>query len=96
MKRKNARIQPDLFEQDDPRVLPALSQKEQLATLVEALLLEIAAALANGEAASTLNQHVEDLALVVDGAPQIHPLASDPNHHFVEMPPIARPGSVPT
>ena len=51
MKRKNARIQPDLFEQDDePRVLPALSQKEQLATLVEALLLEIAAALANGEA----------------------------------------------
>jgi hypothetical protein len=37
MKRKNARIQPDLFEQDEPRVLPALSQKEQLATLVEAL-----------------------------------------------------------
>jgi hypothetical protein len=50
MKRKNARIQPDLFEQDEPRVLPALSQKEQLATLVEALLFEIAAALANGEA----------------------------------------------
>jgi hypothetical protein len=49
MKRKNASIQPDLFEQDEPRVLPALSQKEQLATLVEALLLEIAAALANGE-----------------------------------------------
>ena len=79
MKRKNARIQPDLFEQDDPRVLPALSQKEQLATLVEALLLEIAAALANGEAASTLNQHVEDLALVVDGAPQIHPRPGDPD-----------------
>ena len=39
----------DLFEQDEPRVLPALSQKEQLATLVEALLLEIAAALASGE-----------------------------------------------
>jgi len=35
MKRKNASIQPDLFEQDEPRV--------------EALLLEIAAALANGE-----------------------------------------------
>jgi hypothetical protein len=49
MKRKNASIQPDLFDQDEPRVLPALSQKEQLATLVEALLLEIAAALANGE-----------------------------------------------
>src|SRR6266404_4241904 len=40
MKRKNASIQPDLFEQAEPRVLPALSQKEQLATLVEALLLE--------------------------------------------------------
>ena len=48
MKRKNASIQPDLFEQDEPCVLPALSQKEQLAT-VEALLLEIAAALASGE-----------------------------------------------
>ena len=49
MKRKNASIQPDLFERDEPRVLPALSQKEQLATLVETLLLEIAAALACGE-----------------------------------------------
>ena len=49
MKRTNASIQPDLFEQDEPRVLPVLSQKEQLATLVEALLLEIAAALASGE-----------------------------------------------
>jgi hypothetical protein len=49
MKRKDASIQPDLFEQDEPRGLPALSQKEQLATLVEALLLEIAAALAKGE-----------------------------------------------
>jgi hypothetical protein len=49
MKRKNASCQPDLFEQDGPRVLPALSRKEQLATLVEALLFEIAAALASGE-----------------------------------------------
>jgi hypothetical protein len=49
MKRKNASIQPDLFEQDGPRVLPVLSQKEQLATLVETLLLEIAAALVSGE-----------------------------------------------
>ena len=49
MKRKDASIQPDLFAQDEPLVLPALSQKEQLATLVEALLLEIAAALASGE-----------------------------------------------
>jgi hypothetical protein len=49
MKRKNASIQPDLFEQDEPRVLSVLSQKEQLATLVETLLLEIAAALVSGE-----------------------------------------------
>jgi hypothetical protein len=49
MKRKNASTQPDLFEQDEPRILPALSQQEQLATLVEALLFEIAVALANGE-----------------------------------------------
>jgi hypothetical protein len=49
MKRKNASIQPDLFEQDEPRVRPDLSQKERLAILVEALLFEIATALANGE-----------------------------------------------
>ena len=49
MKPKNATIQPDLFEQDEPRVLPVLSQKEQLATLVETLLLEIAATLVSGE-----------------------------------------------
>ncbi len=48
MKHKSASIQPDLFEQDEPSVLP-VSQKEQLAMLVEALLLEIAAALGSGE-----------------------------------------------
>jgi len=47
MKRKNASIQPDLFEQDESCVLPALSRKEQLATLVAALLFEIAVALAD-------------------------------------------------
>ena len=46
MKHKSASIQPDLFEQEGPRALPFLLQKEQLATLVEALLLEIAVALA--------------------------------------------------
>jgi hypothetical protein len=51
MKPKNTSIQPDLFEQDEPRVLPTLSQKEQLATLLVALLFEIAAALASGRAA---------------------------------------------
>jgi hypothetical protein len=56
MKRKNASIQPDLFEQDEPRVLPDLSQKERLATLVEALLFEIAAALAIGEVGDDQDQ----------------------------------------
>jgi len=37
-----------------------------------------------------LNQHVENLALVIDGAPQVHPLAGDANDHLVEMPPVAR------
>jgi hypothetical protein len=55
MKHKNASIQPDLFQQDEPRLLPALSQKEQLATLVEALLFEIAVALANGEVGDDQN-----------------------------------------
>ena len=40
---------------------------------------------------STLNQHVENLALVVDGAPEIRPLAGDAHHHLVQMPAIARP-----
>src|SRR5260370_37000607 len=52
MKHKSASIQPDLFEQNEPRVFPVPSQKEQLTTLVEALLLEIAAVLATGGAAA--------------------------------------------
>src|SRR5258707_1862055 len=40
--------------------------------------------------AAALNQHVENFALVIDGAPQVHPLARDANDHFVEMPPVAR------
>jgi len=51
MKRKNANLQPDLFEQDEPRVLLVPLHKEQLAALVEALLLEIAVALASGKIA---------------------------------------------
>jgi hypothetical protein len=51
MKHKSASIQPDLLEQEEPRALPSPLQKEQLATLVEALLLEIAAALASGKVA---------------------------------------------
>jgi hypothetical protein len=46
--------------------------------------------------ASTLNQHVENLALMVDGTPEIHSLAGDAHHHLVEMPAIARPRATPT
>ena len=49
MKYKSASSQPDLFEQEEPRALPSPSQREQLAILVEALLLEIAVALATRE-----------------------------------------------
>jgi hypothetical protein len=45
--------------------------------------------------APALNQHVEDLALVIDGAPQIHPLARDPYYHLVEVPAIARSWTAP-
>ena len=50
MKHKSASRQPDLFEQNRLRVLPVPSNNERLAALVEVLLLEIAAVLANGEA----------------------------------------------
>src|SRR3979411_1678016 len=39
--------------------------------------------------APALNQHVENLALVIDGAPQVHPFAGYPDHHLVEVPSIA-------
>ena len=47
MKHKSAGIQPDLFKQDEPRV--SLLLQKDLATQVEALLREIAMALASGE-----------------------------------------------
>src|SRR5881392_3560225 len=40
---------------------------------------------------STLNQDFENLALMIDRAPQVHLLAGDPDDHLVEMPAIARP-----
>jgi len=43
-----------------------------------------------------LNQHVEHLALMIDGTPEIHPLAADPHHHLVQMPSVARPRATPT
>src|SRR5216684_8319320 len=46
--------------------------------------------------APALNQHVENLALVIDGAPQVHPFASNPDHHLVEVPSIARAWAAPS
>ena len=39
--------------------------------------------------ASARNPHIEDLSLMIDGAPQVHPLAGDADHHLVEVPSIA-------
>jgi hypothetical protein len=44
---------------------------------------------------AALNQNVEDLALVIDGTPEVHPLAGDPHHHLVEVPAMARPRTAP-
>ena len=41
--------------------------------------------------APALNQDIEDFAFVIDGPPEIHPLAGNPNDHLIEMPAIARP-----
>ena len=51
MKHKSTSVQPDLFEQNRPRVLLAPIHKQRLAALVKALLIEIAAALASGKVA---------------------------------------------
>jgi hypothetical protein len=48
MKRQSQHLQRRLFDEDEPPVVLATTQMAELATLVEALLLEIAAALANG------------------------------------------------
>src|ERR1700730_18256473 len=59
----------------------------------EALFLEYRPNQLHGRAlvAPPLDQHVKDLALVIHGTPEIHPLAPDPNDHLVEMPPGAWP-----
>ena len=49
MKQNATRRQRDLFDVDEYQTSPIHAQKEQLAALVEALLREIAAALAAGE-----------------------------------------------
>ncbi len=60
----------------------------------EALLPDLLAHEPQGGAliASALNQYVEDLALVIDGTPQIHPLADYANDHLIQVPPEARTG----
>ena len=40
-----------------------------------------------------LNEHVEDLAFGIDGAPEIHPPATDRHDHFVEVPGRVRPAA---
>jgi hypothetical protein len=49
MTRQFENPQPSLFDEDEPRVELAPVQRIELATLVKALLLEIATALVNGE-----------------------------------------------
>jgi hypothetical protein len=49
MKQNAANRQPDLFDVDEHQTAPNPAQREQLVALVEALLREIAAALAAGE-----------------------------------------------
>jgi predicted glycosyltransferase len=44
---------------------------------------------------AALYQHVEDLAFVVNGTPQIHPLPGDADHHFVQVPSVARARTAP-
>jgi hypothetical protein len=49
MTRQSEKLQPSLFDVDEPRVVLAAAQMVDLAALMEVLLREIATALANGE-----------------------------------------------
>jgi len=49
MTRQSKNLQPSLFEEDPPPVGLLPSQRDDLVAVVEALLREIATALANGE-----------------------------------------------
>jgi hypothetical protein len=42
--------------------------------------------------AAALDQHVEHLAFVINGTPEVHALAGDSHHHFVQTPSVARLG----
>jgi hypothetical protein len=56
MERQSQHLQRSLFDEDEPPVVLASTQMAELSTLVEALLLEIAAALANGGIADDQDQ----------------------------------------
>ena len=45
--------------------------------------------------ATALDQHIKDFAFVIDGTPEIHPPAGNPNHHFIQVPSIAWAGAAP-
>jgi len=47
---KSENLQPGLFDQEEPQVALKPAQKARLTPLVEALLIEIAASIATGEA----------------------------------------------
>jgi hypothetical protein len=49
MTRQSEKLQPNLFDENEPRVVLAAAQMVDLAALMEDLLREIATALANGE-----------------------------------------------
>ena len=38
----------------------------------------------------TLDENVEDLALVIDGAPEVPPPTRDPHNHLIKMPSVTR------
>jgi hypothetical protein len=42
-----------------------------------------------------LNQHVQDLALVINRTLEVHSFAGNPDNHLVEIPAVARPRTVP-
>jgi len=43
--------------------------------------------------AAALDQHIKDFAFAIDGTPEVHPLAGNPDHHFIQVPSIARAGT---
>jgi hypothetical protein len=49
MTRQSEKFQPNLFDEDEPRVVLPVARMVDLAALMEVLMREIATALANGE-----------------------------------------------